>query len=165
MNRFVSFVARRFFPIWYARKIGVAVGNNCRLINVSYSTEPYLISIGDHVSATFCHIETHDGGVWVFRDVFPKLDVLKRVVIGNNVFIGYGSVILPGTVIGNNVVVGARSVVSGRIPDDVVVAGVPAKVIRTLDAYKSKVLEEGFETALLSSEDKARFLMGKCFNK
>lgn len=90
---------------------------------------------------------------------------MKRVIIGNNVFIGYGSIILPGTVIGNNVVVGARSAVSGLIPDDVVVAGVPANVIKTLDVYKSKVLEEGFETALLSSEDNARFLIRKYFNK
>lgn len=52
------------------------------------------------------------------------------VVIGDNVWIGGGSVILPGVKIGNNVVIGAGSVVTKDIPDNVVAFGNPCKVIK-----------------------------------
>lgn len=62
-----------------------------------------------------------------------------ETVIGNNVFIGMNSIILMGTKIGNNVIVGAGSVVSGEIPDNCVIAGNPAKIIRSLeDHYKKR---------------------------
>ena len=58
----------------------------------------------------------------------------KPVTIGDNVWIGGHAVINPGVTIGNNVVIAAGAVVTRDVPDDVVVAGVPAKVIRHLDA-------------------------------
>lgn len=57
--------------------------------------------------------------------------VKKRpVVIGEGCFIGANSIILKGTTLGNNVVVGAGSVVSGAYPDNVIIAGNPARVIK-----------------------------------
>lgn len=56
----------------------------------------------------------------------------EPVVIGNNVWIGGSVTILPGVTIGNNVTVGAGAVVTKDIPDNVVVAGNPAKIIRNL---------------------------------
>jgi acetyltransferase-like isoleucine patch superfamily enzyme len=154
MNRLLSFFARRLFPIWYARHIGVKVGKGCRLISVSYSTEPYLIQIGDHVSATLCHFETHDGGVWVCRDQNPDIDAPGTITVGNNVFIGHGSIILPNTQIGDNVVIGARSVVKGVIPSNVVVAGVPAKIIRPISEYISSSISRSSNTARLTAKQK-----------
>lgn len=55
------------------------------------------------------------------------------VVIGNNVWIGTGANILPGVTIGENSVVAAGAVVTKDVPADVIVAGVPAKVIKELD--------------------------------
>ena len=52
------------------------------------------------------------------------------VIIGNNVWIGGGAVILPGVTIGNNVVIGAGSVVTKDIPDNVIAVGNPCRVIR-----------------------------------
>ena len=49
--------------------------------------------------------------------------------------VGMKSIILMGSQIGNNVIIGAGAVVSGNIPDNVVVAGNPAKVVCTLDDY------------------------------
>lgn len=73
----------------------------------------------------------------------------RKTLIGDNVFIGMNSIILMGSSIGNNVIVGAGSVVSGKIPDNTVVAGNPAKVICKLDDYyhkrKSKTIDESFE--------------------
>ncbi|MBO4726817.1 MAG: hypothetical protein J5631_00175 [Spirochaetaceae bacterium] len=74
----------------------------------------------------------------------------KKTVIGNNVFIGMNAIILMGAHIGNNVIVGAGSVVSGTIPDDVVVAGNPARVVRTIEEHykirQKRTLEEAKET-------------------
>lgn len=62
-----------------------------------------------------------------------KLSIAKPVTIGNDVWIGANCVILPGVTIGHNVVVAAGAVVTRDVPDNCVVGGVPAKVIRTLD--------------------------------
>ena len=57
----------------------------------------------------------------------------KPVIIGNNVFIGMNSIILKGTVIGDNCVIGAGSVVHGKFEDNCIIAGNPARVIKSLD--------------------------------
>ncbi|MCU8031124.1 acyltransferase [Shewanella sp. SM73] len=57
----------------------------------------------------------------------------KETVIGENCFIGYGCVILPGTILGKQCIVGANSVVKGVFPDYCVVAGSPARIIKRYD--------------------------------
>ncbi len=52
------------------------------------------------------------------------------IVIGDNCFIGMNSIILKGTTLGSNVVVGAGSVVHGVFPDNCIIAGNPAKIIK-----------------------------------
>lgn len=54
----------------------------------------------------------------------------KPIVIGDGCFIGANSIILKGTTLGNNVVVGAGSVVHGKFPDNVIIAGNPAKIVK-----------------------------------
>lgn len=151
----------RIFPISYAKLIGVNVGNNCRLINIKYSTEPYLITIGNHVSATSVHFENHDGGVWCFREKEPEIDIIKPIKIGNNVYIGYGSVILPGVTIGDNVVIGACALVSKNIPSNSVAVGVPARVIKSIDEYYEKAMRIGEKTKLLTPRKKKEFYIKK----
>ena len=84
------------------------------------------VFIGPNVSIyTACHPleqEERDKGVeWA-----------EPVTIGDSVWIGGNAVILPGVTIGSNVVIGAGSVVKNDVPDNVVVAGNPAKIIKTL---------------------------------
>lgn len=58
-------------------------------------------------------------------------DCIERdIVIGNNVWIGYGTQVLGGVVIGDNSIIGAGSIVTKNIPDNEVWAGVPAKFIK-----------------------------------
>lgn len=138
----MNWVQWRLDRVRQARALGVRVGCDCRIYDCHFGSEPYLITIGDHVTITAgVQFYTHDGGVWVFRDEFPDLDVFAPIRIGNNVFIGAYSIILPGAVVGDNCVIGAGSVVAGKIPSESVVAGVPARVIKSLDAYRLGVLE------------------------
>ena len=61
------------------------------------------------------------------------LEFAKPITIGNNVWVGGNATICPGVKIGNNVVIGAGSVVTKSFPDDVFIAGNPARIIKTID--------------------------------
>lgn len=161
LKRLFSAIGKRFFPVMYARHIGVNVGDDCRLIQCEFSSEPYLISIGNHVSATSVRFETHDGGVWCIRNKYPELDIVKPILIGDNVYIGYGAIILPGVNVGSNSIIGAYSVVSRDVPPGSVFAGVPARFIRTLDEYSVKSLKSGEMTKKMSAAEKRKFYVEK----
>lgn len=62
--------------------------------------------------------------------LYPPLH--KDIWIGEDVWVGAGAIILPGCKIGNNVVVAAGAVVCGDVPDNVMIAGIPAKVKKTI---------------------------------
>ena len=67
--------------------------------------------------------------------------VCATVNIGNNVWIGGNSVILPGVSIGNNSIIGAGSVVNKDVPSNVIVAGNPARIIKKLSINSVKILK------------------------
>lgn len=99
----------------------------------------WLIEIGDNVTmAPRVHILCHDASTKQFLG-YTKIG---RVTIGNNVFIGAESVVLPNVKVGNNVVIGANSTVTHDIPDNSVAVGSPARVISSLDAYIEKEREK-----------------------
>jgi acetyltransferase-like isoleucine patch superfamily enzyme len=82
--------------------------------------------IGEGVTITDHEAHNNDPG---FRDQLGQIGIVK---IGNNVWIGNRAIILKNTIIGNNSIIAAGSVVSGTFPSDVIVGGVPAKVLRAL---------------------------------
>ena len=117
------------------RKRGVKIGENCHL----YSNEidyghGYLIEIGNNCTITHTTILTHDAST----KIFTGYSKVGKVKIGDNVFIGHGTVILPNVTIGNNVVIGTNTVVRRDVPDDCVVSGNPAKIICTIDEFVQK---------------------------
>lgn len=121
-------------------KMGMRVGKNFGRLNgvILDPSHCWLIEIGNNVTmAPRVHILCHDASTKQFLN-YTKIG---RVTIGDNVFIGAESVILPGVTIGNNVIVGANSTVTHDIPDNTVVAGTPAKLICTLDDYLNKEKE------------------------
>ena len=73
--------------------------------------------------------------------VFLDYTRVSNVTIGDNVFVGAGTIVLPGVSIGSNVVIGAGSVVSRDIPDKCVAVGNPARVVKSLDEYLNKEKE------------------------
>jgi len=62
-----------------------------------------------------------------------KMELGKPVTIGSDVWVGGGAVICPGVTIGDRAVIGAGSVVTRDVPDGVVAAGNPARVLRAVD--------------------------------
>lgn len=152
-------IYRRYSPVKYARTIGVKVGEGCRLAGVNFGSEPYLVSLGDHVSAIQTVFITHDGGVWVFRDKSPEVDLMGPIKVGNNVFIGMDAKILPGVTIGDNVVIGAGAIVTKDIPSNCVAAGIPAKPIKTIDEYWDSVKDKLVNTKQFDSRQKKEFFL------
>lgn len=153
---------RRTDKVAYAKALGVKIGDRCKLISIhggTFGSEPYLIRIGNHVEITSgVSFITHDGGAWVFRDEHPALDVLAPIIVGDNVFIGQNSIVLPGTVIGANCVVGAGSVVRGKLEANSVYAGVPVRRIKDLSDYRDGLLSRDLSIKKLSPEAKRAFL-------
>jgi len=116
--------------IKYLRKHGVKIGQRCRIRTMDFSTEPYLIEIGDHVAvAAKTQFITHDGATWCFEDDVDGGGIFGKIVIGNNVFIGINCILLSNTSIGDNCIVGAGSVVRGHFPENSVIAGNPAQIV------------------------------------
>lgn len=119
-------------------KRGMSVGKNFHRMNGVWIDpgHAWLISIGDDVTiAPRVTILAHDASPQAFRQITK----IGRVNIGDSVFIGAGSIILPGVTIGDNVVIGAGSVVTKDIPDNCVAAGNPAKNIMTISDYLDKI--------------------------
>lgn len=147
----------------YARESGVIFGKNCKFLTNKFGSEPYLIKIGDNFySSSNVQFVTHDGSVNVLRNKYGEysnIDIFKPIMIGNNVFLGYGVVILPGTVIGDNVIVGACSVVKGELQSDSVYAGMPAKYICSIDEYLSKNRDSFIQTKNMSLKEKKEYVL------
>lgn len=119
----------------YLRSRGVQIGNNVHLFNTIIDFgHGFLVSIGDNVTLTGVTVLAHDASTQI------PLGVSKvgRVKIGNNVFVGHGSIILPGVSIGDNCVIGAGSVVSKDLPSNSVACGNPIRIVSTYNEFIEK---------------------------
>lgn len=146
--KLTSYFNVRFYMkhyIKYLRKIGVNVpeydGRSFIMPNLKLDGTKYsLITIGQAVTiSTDIRILVHDYSISRgLKCVLPDFNenfryrFMKPVVIGDNAFVGAGTIILPGSVIGEGSIIGAGSVVHGHIPNGVVAAGNPAKVITSV---------------------------------
>lgn len=120
--------------------MGMIVGVNFQRMagSILDPSHCWLIRIGDNVTiAPRAHILCHDASTKRHLG-YTKI---APVTIGNNVFIGAESVILPGVTVGDNSIIGANSTVTHDIPENTVAAGSPAKVICLLEEYLAKERE------------------------
>lgn len=143
------------------RSYGVKVGEDCNILSNDFSTEPFLIEIGNNVGiASNTHFITHDGSTWIIQKENPELDVFGKIIIGNNTIIGMGCYILPNTVIGNNCIIGAGSVVRGKFPDNSVIMGNPAKVVMRAKTMEKLILmnKNAMPTRLMHRKDKIAYI-------
>lgn len=139
----VQFFKAKLFHVDYRTPLEVAVDNGMTVGKHFQAKEGcifdpghvWLITIGDEVTlAPRVHILTHDASTkqWLnYTKIAP-------VTIGNNVFIGANTTVLPGVTIGDNVIIGANSVVSKDVPSNTVYAGNPARFIKPLEEYIDK---------------------------
>jgi len=154
-SRILGELVRRIDPVLYARRLGVRVGERCKLISTSFGSEPYLVTIGNHVEVTDgVRFITHDGAVWVLRDESPNIDVLAPITVEDNVFIGMNAIILPGVTIGSNSVIAAGAVVTKNVASGTVVAGVPARLVCTIDEYRRRSVAKNLGTKGLAPHAK-----------
>lgn len=112
------------------RAKGVTIGENTELYNTKIDNlRPFLVSIGSNTLITGARILTHDASTKKALG-YTKIG---KVQIGDNVFIGINSIILPNVTIGNNVIVGAGTVVAKDIPDNTVAVGNPMQFVGNYD--------------------------------
>lgn len=140
LGEFVDRIYSRLVGLTLLPKLirrGLVVGKNFHMLDhvIIDPGHCWHITIGEDVTlATGVHIYAHDASTKMFLN-YTKLG---KVSIGNRVFIGAHSTVLPGVTIGNDVIVGACSLISTDIPDGVIAAGNPATVIGTLKDFLSK---------------------------
>lgn len=151
---------RKRKPVIWAKKIGVNMGDDIHIYGeVGWSTEPWIITLGNHVHITSgVQFITHDGGTLILRHLTPDLELTGPITVGDYVYIGTNAMILPNVKIGNNCIIAAGSIVTKDIPDGSVVAGVPARVIKTIEEYHKKAKKNSLHLGHLLGADKDKEL-------
>ena len=148
------------------RQQGVHIGENVDIVGptspVIFSSEPYLVSIGDNTTISFdVAFVTHDAATRIIRhlpDGDPETVIYGPISVGKNCFIGCRSTILPNVTIGDNSIIGAGSVVNRSIPANSVAAGNPCRVICSLDEYREKHKNDFLYMVSLNYEAKRTWL-------
>jgi acetyltransferase-like isoleucine patch superfamily enzyme len=111
-----------------------AMGEHCSVDPHAYISLRKLVRLGNNVRIANCAIFCHDGAVNMINRAYGlRLDSVGQVDIRDNVYVGFGAIILPGVTIGPNAIVSAGSVVRSDVEEGDVVAGVPAKRVGRLD--------------------------------
>lgn len=148
-NAFVSFdgvkrIEKRGRMFFYLKKIGyeipILVHEKAIVSDYAEIGEGTCVMAGSIINAGSvikenCIINTgaiieHDCYIGFNSHIAPNASLAGGVIIGDHTHIGIGSVVIENVKIGNNVVVGAGAVVTKDVPDNVIVAGIPAKIIR-----------------------------------
>lgn len=153
----------RYVKIKKLIRQGLKIGKNCVISSFSFGTEPYLITIGDNCRITAgVKFITHDGSLWVLRNLKRELkdiDMFGKIQIGNNVNIGNHSIIMPGVTIGDNVIIGAGSIVTRSVPNNSVVAGVPAKILGSINDFELKYRNLFLPTKQMNFTEKKNYVL------
>ncbi len=135
---------------YFAQITGTAFEPTLNMWTPFYTDFGKNIRIGKNVFINHSCTMMDRGGITVGDDCFlgPNVSLIttnhglspeerrtiinKPIIIGNNVWIGAGAIVLPGVTVGDNAVIGAGSVVTGDVPENTVVVGNPAKIIKTV---------------------------------
>ncbi len=125
-------VSRKCIVSTHSEKAQIIIGTNCGFSGTVIGAKEKIIIGNDVLCGANTLITDFDWhGIQPDKRRNSTGDS-KEVIIGNNVFIGYGSVILKGVTIGDNSVIGANSVITKDIPANVIAGGNPCKVIKNL---------------------------------
>lgn len=131
------------------KNVFMEMGDGCYYHTRDLPAEPYLVKLHNDVRiAADVRLITHDIASYMINNISKYEEYGKAryymgtIEIFDHVMIGAGSKILPNVKIGPNVIVAAGSIVTKDIPENSVVAGVPARVIGTFDDFAKKRIRE-----------------------
>lgn len=140
MNKFLSRIKREIYNLINPPKIRFNHGRRFYSNSLIDTLFPEQIEIGDDfISAPGSIVLAHDASTLMYTNKYR----VQKTKIGNRVFLGANSVVLPGVTIGDNVIVGSGAVVSKDIASNSVVAGNPARVICSVEEYIKKSEDRG----------------------
>lgn len=152
---YLIFDAKKRTKYIVKKNIFYQVGENFFFQPRKLPSDPKLVKFGNNVSvASDVIFINHDIADQVLNGLNSEIFYnyyVKPIEVGNNVFIGANTIILPNIRIGSNVLIGAGSVVTKDIEDNSVVAGNPAKKISTFSEYIEKRKE--YNNEYINTED------------
>lgn len=144
-----------------ARHLGVTIGKNCLISTRYWSSEPYLITIGNNVQVTDnVSFHTHGGGQAI-RQTHPDFDCFGKICIEDYAYIGAWSHIMAGVTIGEGALVAGGSVVTKSVPPHTVVGGNPARYICTTEEYyeRNKQYDLGIKRKKQTKTERRAYLL------
>lgn len=115
---------------------GHPIPPTCRRMQIDYMMTEFNEHYGPNDTGLTPEQQEYFAGYWADSNNYPH----APVTVGNNVWIGFGAVLLKGVSIGDNCIIGARSVVVKSIPANCIAAGCPARVVR--ENYAQDEVEE-----------------------
>jgi acetyltransferase-like isoleucine patch superfamily enzyme len=143
LGNHVHMMSKKEHPISFTAYTGphgsgeIALGNYCIVLPGATIVSACSITAGDNcMFAAGCYLTDAD-----WHGIYNRTSVpgnMAPIRLGNNVWVGYKAIVCKGVTVGDNSIIGTGAVVSKDVPENVVVAGNPAKVVKKLDP------EEGF---------------------